>query len=328
MSNYPKYLLNSLLAAKGDVTIPPASANEAGEGRFSQESGWGTLNATPLEQGGIAPFRDDFNGAFYLLSQFALWYQQGGLMNYSSAIAYEIGNEVLQNGVKYRCLKANGGSKSVVAPGTDSKVWKNMDANVPAGSVQAFANVTLGGKDGRRPIFWGLTQADDGWVLCDGGEDGLGGNVPNLLNRFIMGTTDVAQAGQTGGNPSVKISIENIPAHTHTVTIDSAGGHTHNRGSMNITGSFGRGRSYIPSVGAFYQQDPSPNTTSNSGTSSDCRRIAFDASRSWTGETSNNGQHQHVAHCSSTGGEGGGEAQDVQTLPPFLKLAYFVKLPE
>ena len=35
-SNYPKYLLSSVMAAKGDSTIPPATASEAGEGRLSQ----------------------------------------------------------------------------------------------------------------------------------------------------------------------------------------------------------------------------------------------------------------------------------------------------
>ena len=81
MSNYPEHLLTSALAAEGDKTIPPATSQEAGTGRFSQNKGWTDVNSMPLAEGGIPPKRQDFNGAFYLLSQLLLWYQQGGVMN-------------------------------------------------------------------------------------------------------------------------------------------------------------------------------------------------------------------------------------------------------
>ena len=40
MSNYPQYFLTTPIAASGDKTIPPATAQEAGTGRLSQEQGW------------------------------------------------------------------------------------------------------------------------------------------------------------------------------------------------------------------------------------------------------------------------------------------------
>lgn len=128
MSNYPEHLLTSALAAEGDKTIPPATSQEAGTGRFSQNKGWTEVNSMPLAEGGIPPKRQDFNGAFYLLSQFILWFQQGGVMNYSAELDYEPNNEVFAGNVKYRCLKANGKSTKVVAPGSDPAYWTTMDA--------------------------------------------------------------------------------------------------------------------------------------------------------------------------------------------------------
>ena len=327
MSNYPKYLLTQALSASGDMTIPPATASEAGEGRLSQEKGWGSINSTPLENGGIAPFREDFNGMMYLVSQFLLWYQQGGVMNYSSSLPYEEGNEVLLNGVKYRALKANGGTVAAVVPGTDPTTWRNLDANVPAGAVMPFANVKLGGSDGRRPIFWGATQADEGWVLCDGGTAYGSVKAPNLIGKFVRGDT-VANAGKTGGTDTVTLSSANMPAHTHAVTLTSAGAHTHTRGTMEIEGTFDGnaddGQQW--KTGTFYFKSQIGGGANGDGRSWS-GIIGFQASRNWTGETSSSGSHTHTATCGSAGGSSGTTAA-ITTTPPFYNLAYFVKLPE
>lgn len=321
MSNYPKYFLSSLLAADGDVTIPPASATEAGEGRLSQANGWGKINSTALENGGIAPFREDFNGMMYLLSQFALWQQQGGLMKYSSSLAYETGNEILYNGTKYRALKDN---KNVV-PGTDPTTWKNMDNNVPAGAVMPFANVKLGGSDGRRPIFWGSSQADESWVFCDGGTAYGSTKAPNLVGRMIRAAT-VANAGQMGGSDTVSLSSANIPAHTHNITVAGSGSHSHTRGSMNITGNFPAcvEDHLLPTPeGAFYFNGTAYEADGEGAIGN--WKLCFDASRNWTGSTSSDGYHTHAATCSSTGSS---SVSAVTTTPPYYTLAYFVKLPE
>lgn len=329
-SKYPKYLLSGVIAEQGEFVIPPDSQEMAGDGRLSIRDGWGTETSTPIEQGGVPPRREDFNGMLYLLSQFALWQQQGGLMNYSSSLDYEVGNEILLNGVKYRALKANGPSSKVVSPGTDTKTWRNLDANVPAGAIMCFDNVTLGGSDGRRPIFWGQSEADEGWVLADGGE-GVGGvKVSDLRDRFIYGS-NVADVGKTGGSSSVKLSAAMIPAHKHTITIQSNGNHSHTRGTMDIQGELGcDDHAGDLSTGAFYTvKQTQINTSADGGDTSDkWRKFVFQASRNWTGSTSSTGAHSHTADCSEVGGNGSGDTQNVSTLPPFLRKAYFVKLPE
>lgn len=349
MSNYPKYLMESPIGIQGDIVIPPKTATEAGLGRLSQQNGWGVENSQPIEQGGIPPFRTDFNGVFFLLSQLVYWYQQGGIMRYSATIDYEIGNEVFQNGTKYRCVAPNGPSSTKVAPGSDRTVWKNIDITVPAGAVMPFYNVTLGGSDNRRPIFWGSTQADEGWVLCDGESDGRGGLTPNLVDRFLKGST-VATQGTKGGSAELNINniqvngtiggtaltVAQLPPHTHGGSTAPAGSHTHTRGSMNITGEFGGLEHYdsVVATGCFYKTRR--DLTGTKGSDEDNWGIGMDASRNWTGETSNNGQHQHGLSIQNTGSgqththtlNANTSITGVSNEPPFYCMAYFVRLPE
>ena len=210
MSNYPKYLLGSVIGAMGDFVVPPETAEEAGDGRLSMQEGWGILNQTPLPDGGIAPFREDMNGLAYLLSQFLVWQQQGGLMNYTSSLNYEVGNEILSDGKKWKCVAENGPGTSagVKSPAPGSDYWKRADQSRYAGEVVPFYNVTLGGSDGRRPIFWGETEPDEGWVLCDGGSDGQGGNVPDLIGKSIEGSNTQDAGGSSGG---VTVSTSGLP---------------------------------------------------------------------------------------------------------------------
>lgn len=349
MSNYPKFLMESPIGIQGDIVIPPKTATEAGLGRLSQQNGWGVENSQPIEQGGIPPFRTDFNGVFFLLSQLVYWYQQGGIMRYSATIDYEIGNEVFQNGTKYRCVAPNGPSSTKVAPGSDRTVWKNIDITVPAGAVMPFYNVTLGGSDKRRPIFWGSTQADEGWVLCDGGSDGRGGLTPNLVDRFLKGST-VANQDTKGGSAELNINniqvngtiggtaltVAQLPPHTHGGSTAPAGNHAHTRGSMNITGEFGGLERYdsVVATGCFYKSRL--GVVGTKGSDEDNWAIGMDASRSWSGETSYNGQHQHGLSIQNTGSgqththtlNANTSITGVSNEPPFYCMAYFVRLPE
>lgn len=355
MSNYPQFLLASAFAADGDKTIPPADSQTAGTGRFSQAKGWTDVNSKPIGEGGIPPRREDINGAFYLLSQLLVFYQQGGIMQYTTTLDYEPGNEVFSAGVKYRCLVANGPgtAKGVVNPSADKTVWSNQDLpSVLAGQVTPFYNCKLGGSDGRRLVPWGSTDAYESYVICDGGTDGRGGNVPNLIDRFLL-PSRVADAGKTGGGLSLQVpgvtvngtvgetvlTIDQIPAHSHTGSTSTAGGHSHGRGSMNITGEFGYfDGTNFPVGGAFTWGGDGNNKRGAKGSDGGERRnVAFDAARSWTGYTSYDGYHSHSMNLNNTGGGKGHthtitSSSETQTLtldrPPFYRLAYFVKLPE
>ena len=138
-SNYPLYKITYTFAQNGNKKIPPATASAAGTGRFSQAKGFDQINSKPLNQGGIPPYREDFNGAFYLLSSFLKWYQQGGIMRYDATLDYELDNEIYYNGNKYRCIQANGASTTVKAP-TDSAYWQNISF---VGSTVLYVPQTL-----------------------------------------------------------------------------------------------------------------------------------------------------------------------------------------
>ena len=90
-----------------------------------------------------------------------------------------------------------------------------------------------------------------------------------------------------------------------TITTDSQGAHTHTRGTMNITGSFGIDNSVgiitgNKVSGAFSknstQLSRSPSTDTGSGAK---YGVDFQASKNWTGATSSNGAHTHTITDSS-----------------------------
>lgn len=141
MSNYPSDKITSRFAKNGSKKVPPSTASQAGSGRASQLEGFKKINSIPLGQGGIPPYREDFNGIFYLFSQFLLWYQQGGIMNYDSTLDYEVNNEIYYNGTKYRCIQNNGVSSTVKAP-TDASYWEvinNVGDPVRYNTVQSLS---------------------------------------------------------------------------------------------------------------------------------------------------------------------------------------------
>lgn len=121
---------------------------------------------------------------------------------------------------------------------------------------------------------------------------------------FIMSAGNSAPMGSTGGSNTHINTINEMPRHEHSGTIGYAGSHNHNRGTMNITGTFGghdvqpvyngSGAFYVSSYGNYndeggYYHNEYPRTTS------------FDASRSWTGETSEAPNHNHTILIGSTG---------------------------
>lgn len=180
MSNYPTDKLTSVFAVNGDKRLPPATAALAGSGRASQYEGFKIENSMPLSQGGIPPFREDFNGIFNLFSQFLMWYQQGGIMTYDPTLDYEVGNEILYQGNKYRCIQDNGVSSAVVAPG-DVTYWElinNYGDPVRYGTVQSL---TSGEQLQARTNIGAVSDSDFNTLV--GAKLTKDGDYLNLLNR-------------------------------------------------------------------------------------------------------------------------------------------------
>lgn len=85
------------------------------------------ITQTPIEAGGIAPDRVDFNSLFKLLGDNVYFSQQGGVWLYNAQVDYAVGRIVLHtDGNFYQSLKANGPSSTVKAPGSDESTWTKI----------------------------------------------------------------------------------------------------------------------------------------------------------------------------------------------------------
>ncbi len=111
----------------------------------------------------------------------------------------------------------------------------------------------------------------------------FGGTWARIKDKFIFAAGDSHAAGEVGGEESHTLTIEETPAHTHT------------RGTMNITGTIGSssaGGHFEDFSGAFYSTDAAKRKVANTSSSTydNITDVAgFEASKSWTGETSSVG---------------------------------------
>lgn len=96
-------------------------------------------------------------------------------------------------------------------------------------------------------IMWSGVKENipEGWKLCDGSN-----RTPDLRGKFIVGydpdpeAKDYNQAGtlsegksakgKTGGNAFFKLETKHLPSHSHSITIQSAGKHSHRLGSRGF----------------------------------------------------------------------------------------------
>lgn len=139
-------------------------------------------------------------------------------VNQSNLDPYLLSNEKYNNG-------------SIILSNQNSNLYVNGLNIVPRGSIICFAGIT----------------APDGWLLCDGSDleiikyDKLFSvigrtygssspntfKLPNLCQKFPMGKTNDTNLGDSGGSNSITLTAEQLPSHTHSGTVNSAGDHTH-----------------------------------------------------------------------------------------------------
>ncbi len=74
-------------------------------------------------------------------------------------------------------------------------------------------------------IAYGGSTAPEGWLICDGRKvdqnkypdlhNVVGGNTPNLKDKFIIGAKGKYNPNKTGGEETVALKIEEMPSHQH-----------------------------------------------------------------------------------------------------------------
>lgn len=206
MANNPT-LLKMPLATDGEkATIPETTGSTTG--KFSQQYGFQAINALPLQAGGVAPKREDFNGAFNLLGGVAFYVQKGWIFEYDSAQDYYKGCIVTDpaDGNKYECIADM--AAGTIAPHSDSSgtYWK--DANFLIKRITPAYNhrdeITTSGT---------YTAPVTGWykiTLKGGGAGGRGGGYDSGHSYGGAGGgeggTTIRYASLTAGS-SVSITI-------------------------------------------------------------------------------------------------------------------------
>ncbi|OFX28802.1 MAG: hypothetical protein A2X08_02400 [Bacteroidetes bacterium GWA2_32_17] len=174
----------------------------------------------------------------------------------------------------------------------------------------------------------------DGWALCDGQ-----GGRPDLRDRFVMGASTSADLLALGGDSSITINSEaQLPSHSHPFTTSSGGGGTF---PLDIT-SDGNHSHPISDPGHSHTVNDLWVDWQNNGTLKNFPDGTDGYQYSTTETTStavtgislqSAGQHNHSGstvtlldhpHSGTTGLIGSGSP--IPYLPPFLKLAYIMRI--
>ena len=149
-------LLTMPIAENGQKNTIPATQAAAGDGLLSQSTGFPPETALPLGAGGKAPTREDFNGAFNLLSDIAFYAQKGWTFQYDATQDYFKGCLVIDpsDGLRYECI--NDMDAGTVSPheDTNNDYWKvfSTGGGVHVGLIMPYAGTAL----------------QEGWLDCDG----------------------------------------------------------------------------------------------------------------------------------------------------------------
>lgn len=80
-------------------------------------------------------------------------------------------------------------------------------AGMPIGAVIAYAG--------------DIDSIPPGWHICDGTE-----GTPDLRGRFVLGQSDAYVYGSEGGEATHRLTVNEMPSHSHQLAIQSKTGNT------------------------------------------------------------------------------------------------------
>ena len=265
-------LLTMPIAENGQKNTIPATQAAAGDGLLSQSTGFPPETALPLGAGGKAPTREDFNGAFNLLSDIAFYAQKGWTFQYDATQDYFKGCLVIDpsDGLRYECL--NDMVAGTVSPheDTNNDYWKvfSTGGGVAVGFIMPYAGTGL----------------QEGWLDCDGSAVSRT-MYPDLF--AAIGTTWGAGDGSTTFNlpRSEDLVLQGASALNPVGTYKTAGlpDIDGNISTVNVSAA-PNGNMIIAETGAFSSEVgtsiTTAYTTTQSGQSAVSKNVNFSAADS------------------------------------------------
>lgn len=207
-------VLTQPIATNGTKNAIP-NTNDQSLGLMSQSTGFPAICSERIADGGKAPRRADFNGAFNLVSQHHFFLQNGGTETFRQSVSDAIGGYPINSRLWF--TNSNGESvivRSLIANNTynfnndptyiDGIKWVvDVESGAPVGSLMPYAGTT----------------PPDGWLICDGSEisrttyarlfsvigttygagDGNSSfNLPVFIPRIIIKKQDTSGLGTSG----------------------------------------------------------------------------------------------------------------------------------
>lgn len=166
------------LGASADVNVIPATT-PAGTGLASMSSLFPAITQVPIDAGGIAPERADFNALFKMLGDQSYFLQQGGVYSYSASYPYRVGDLVMYNGNLYRCIQAH--AAGAAAP-SNTAFWA---AIASAGDI---------------PTKTSQLQNDSGFITSSSLPTVNNGTLTIQQDGVTVGTFTANQSGNTTVN--------------------------------------------------------------------------------------------------------------------------------
>ena len=217
---------SATLGASADVNTLPETT-PSGSGRASTSGLFPPVTQLPLDQGGIAPERGDFNALFKYLGEYLFYLMQGGTFSYSTDYNYTAGNLVMHGGSLYLCIAANGPGSAIKYP-TDAAYWRQLALTSQLPTVN---NGTLTIKrNGSNVATFSANQA---------GNTTANISVPTVNNGTLTiqkdGSTVATFTANQAGNTTANISISEIDSQS----VSGAGGWVRFKSGIQIVFSSG-----------------------------------------------------------------------------------------
>lgn len=204
---------STALGASADVNTLPQTT-PSGSGLASLSGLFPQITQIPLDSGGIAPERADFNALFKLLGDSVYFLMQGGVFSYSASYAYSVGDLVMYNGGLYRCIQTH--SAGTAAPGNTS-YWSAIASagDIPTKTSQ-LQNDSGFVTSASVPTKTSQLQNDSGFITSSSLPTVNNGTLTIQQDGATVGTFTANQSGNTtvnltsgggggGGGPAILI---------------------------------------------------------------------------------------------------------------------------